>query len=201
MRSILSLWMLACLLLSACTSAATTPAQQIAQVSELPAEPAPTRALPPTASPTAPPTDTPLPTQTPVPTVPPTATAPACTNKAELVKHLLASPNTAVKPEEYFVKMWRIKNSGDCTWSTAYELVFVDGDQMSGPDRVPFPHPVAPGETIDLRLDLFGPLTLYSHTGKWMLRAEDGSLFGLGEAGDPLEVVVMVHPTPFPTPF
>ena len=32
-----------------------------------------------------------------------------------------------------FVKTWRVKNAGTCSWTSSYALVFISGDSMSGP--------------------------------------------------------------------
>jgi len=35
-----------------------------------------------------------------------------------------------------FVKIWRLKNTGTCSWTPSYSLVFSGGDSMSGPSTV-----------------------------------------------------------------
>ncbi len=48
-----------------------------------------------------------------------------------------------------FVKTWRLRNDGSCTWTTAYDLAFVDGDRMGAPTSW-IPKQVKPGESIDI---------------------------------------------------
>ena len=44
---------------------------------------------------------------------------------------------TAMTPGQDFVKTWKIKNTGDCTWGDGYGLIYSYGEKMSG-EAVPF---------------------------------------------------------------
>jgi hypothetical protein len=79
-----------------------------------------------------------------------------------------------------FTKTWTLKNTGTCTWTSAYTLVFVKGDAMAGQSRQFTNAPVAPDQTVQISVDLRAPLTKDSARGDWMLRNADGVLFGLG---------------------
>jgi hypothetical protein len=136
-------------------------------------------------------TATPEPTETQQPTViiatatsiPPTATAtavPTPCNWAQYVKDVTVSDGTEYSAGQKFTKTWRIKNIGTCTWTTSYDLVFVDGSAMSGPAAVDFASTVRPGETVDLSVELVSPSKEGSYKGYWMLRDENGKLFGVG---------------------
>src|SRR5687768_16536485 len=61
---------------------------------------------------------------------------------------------SAYSPNASFTKTWRLKNTGTCTWTTAYKLVFVSGAQMGGPGEVNLPAAVAPNTTVDLSVNL-----------------------------------------------
>ncbi len=125
---------------------------------------------------------------------------PACTNRAEFVKNLNIFDNAALAAGEPFAKIWRVKNSGTCTWTQEYSLVFYSGEQMSGQPSIPLPAAVQPGETVDLRLDLVAPLGQASYTGNWVLKDEQNNVFGVGEKGDQaISVSILVNPTPMPT--
>ena len=199
---------------AACASSPEPPAQptrpviRILDLSSLPSviEPVAPVAVEETA-PSIPPTDLPADT----PSVEPTATGqtesttaadptalqptPACTNQAELVRVLYGSDNIAIKPGDPFAKIWQIKNTGTCTWTLAYALVFVSGEIMESPAAVPLSQEVRPGETIDIRLSLKAPQgpsrTAY---GNWMLQDGNGNRFGIGETGEsPLVVQIWVQ--------
>lgn len=165
----------------------------------------PALAAPPTSTLPEP---TPLPTLAPLPTPQPTSAAsvgqpspvvPACTNLAEFVKSLTVSDNSAFKPEQSFAKIWQIKNTGTCTWTTGYSLVYASGEAMGSPAAVPLPNPVKPGETVDLRVNLIAPVTPATYTGNWYLQDQSGAVFGLGpDSTLPLALTIVVRPVPKP---
>ena len=152
------------------------------------------------------PTDTPEPTKTALPTATPTEqmakvtsvdpskpTIQLCENKAELVRNLSLSENTALHPGELTAKVWRVKNSGTCTWTTSYSLVLVSGDPLSSPKVISLTDPVAPGESIDLRVNVSSPQTYGAFSGSWMLQDENDNKFGIGEQADqPLLIAIQV---------
>jgi hypothetical protein len=150
------------------------------------------------------PTPTPLPTLAPLPTANPvaspsaaasTSTIPACTNTAEFVKNLTIADNTAFKPSTLFAKIWQIKNTGACIWTTDYALVYASGESMGSPAKINLPHAVQPGETVNLRLSLIAPETPGTYTGSWYLQDASGAVFGLGADGaQPLGLTIVVRP-------
>jgi len=79
-----------------------------------------------------------------------------------------------------FTKTWRIKNVGTCTWSTAYSIVFVSGERFGAPNAVSMPGSVAPGQTIDISINLTAPSNGGRYRGDWKLRNASGALFGVG---------------------
>jgi hypothetical protein len=83
-----------------------------------------------------------------------------------------------------FVKIWRIKNIGTCSWTPSYALVFTDGDHMGGPSTVALSGYVDPGETIEIGVTLTAPNKGGSYRGYWKLRNESSVLFGFGPQAD-----------------
>ncbi len=83
-----------------------------------------------------------------------------------------------------FVKTWRIKNIGDCSWTPSYAFVFVSGDSMSGPSTVALTRNVNPGETIEISVTLTAPNKEGNYRGYWKLRNASGVLFGFGAQVD-----------------
>jgi hypothetical protein len=81
-----------------------------------------------------------------------------------------------------FIKTWRLKNIGSCTWSMAYSLVFAYGEQMSYLSSLLLPREVKPGETIDLSLPMRAPFVAGHYRGYYQMKAADGTLFGMGSA-------------------
>jgi hypothetical protein len=83
-----------------------------------------------------------------------------------------------------FVKIWRLKNVGTCTWTTSYALVFTGGDQINGPSATSLPQNVSPGGIIELPVTLKASNTDGHYRGYWKLRNASGALFGIGAQAD-----------------
>jgi hypothetical protein len=140
----------------------------------------------PTATVAVQPTSTAVPTNTPPATAvppPPTATVQAIPcDRATFVKDVTYPDNTEVAVGTTFVKTWRLKNSGSCTWTSGYSVVFVGGDAMNGPASAQLTTgTVPPGGTIDVSVTLKAPDTAGTYRGDWKLRNSAGALFGIGE--------------------
>ena len=83
-----------------------------------------------------------------------------------------------------FVKIWRIKNVGTCSWTPSYSLVFTSGDSMSGPAAISLAGSVNPGEYIEVAVNLTAPNKDGHYRGYWKLRNASGALFGIGTQAD-----------------
>ncbi len=101
-------------------------------------------------------------------------------NAAAFVKDITISDGTMVGAGDDFTKTWRVRNVGTCSWSTSYALVFVSGNRLSAPSTVGMPGYVAPGQFIDLSVDMSAPEDNGSYQGYWKLRDPAGNLFGNG---------------------
>lgn len=148
------------------------------------------RAQTPTAepSPTAIPTSTlaPLPTDLPLTAGSTVAASPSarCVDRAALVDDVTVRDYTALNPGEGFTKVWRLQNTGTCTWTPQYALVFFGGERMQAPISVPLTGTVPPGAMVDLSAEMTAPVTPGTHQGFWRLRNANGEYFGLGASGD-----------------
>jgi hypothetical protein len=148
-----------------------------------------------------PPTNTPLPTNTPIPPTP-TDTPIPC-NQGQFVKDITVPDNTEISAGTTFVKTWRLKNTGSCTWTSGYNIVFYSGDAMSGPASAQITNgTVPPGSTVDISVTLIAPTTPGTYKGNWRLRDAGGSTFGIGSnASQSFWVQIKsVSPTPTPSP-
>lgn len=106
-----------------------------------------------------------------------TATAIPC-DWAGYVKDVTVPDGAEMKPNEAFTKTWRIENLGTCTWNSDYDLVFDEGESMDGPASEPVTGgSVAPGEVVDISIDLTAPSTPGTYRGTYQLRNDDGVIF------------------------
>lgn len=96
-------------------------------------------------------------------------------------------------PGSSFTKVWRLKNSGTCTWKTTYRVVLVSGDVLGGRNNMPLPVEVAPGQSIDLTMNFTTPLIEGDYRGNWQIRNDKGEIFGTtNTANKPFWVSVKV---------
>src|SRR5258707_1043881 len=147
---------------------------------------------PPSFPPTLTPLPPPSPTLTPFASPPPTI-APVGCDKAAFVADVTVPDGTLFSPGTTFIKTWRLKNSGTCTWTTAYKLVFYSGEQMGAPTAINIPRSITPGVTVDLTVNMVAPATGGTYRGYWILSNATGKLFGLGlDASKPIWVDVNV---------
>ena len=129
------------------------------------------------------PTITPQPAVTAIPTI---STLPPTTgcDRATFVSDVTVPDGTVFTPGQLFTKTWRFRNTGKCTWTTGYSLVFSTGDQMGGVSPINIPAPVAPNQTVDLSVNLTAPNTVGNYRGYWLLKNATGGLFGIGTQGN-----------------
>ena len=148
-----------------------------------------------------PPTNTPLPTST---SIPPTATATSIPcDRGSFVKDITIPDDTEIAAGDTFIKTWRLKNTGSCTWTSGYTIYFYSGDHMSGPDSAQLTNgSVPPGSTVDISVTLIAPSTPGTYKSNWRLRNTGGTSFGIGEAANQSFWVQIksVSPTPTPSP-
>ncbi len=146
-------------------SASPTPAVLAAAISptSLPTESAVASIVPPTPAPIQPPTPTP----SPIP----------CLPDARWVADVTVPDNTVFAPGTPFVKTWRVRNSGTCTWEPGTRLVFVSGDPLGGPPAVDVPA-LAPGAQTDVSVSLVAPSAPGTYRTNYQFQAPDGTRFG-----------------------
>lgn len=149
------------------------------------------------------PTSTPMPlptlaSGTPVPMDAPTSgpTLSSANPDPNCAKASLVAENppdsVIVKPGQTFWKTWTLKNTGTCTWTAAYSLVYSSGDLMGGLSSYPLNDDVAPGEQKDISIYLKAPETEGESTGYWKLQSPWNSSFGVGPSDDAFYVKINV---------
>ncbi|MCX6053796.1 MAG: NBR1-Ig-like domain-containing protein [Chloroflexi bacterium] len=143
-------------------SALTVEAPPPAVVPSITPVPLGTVAIPPTPIP-----PTPVPTQD------------TC-NRASWIEDVTFPDGSIFLPNVAFVKTWRVKNVGSCTWNSNYAIVFKNGDQMNAPAATQLLGNVAPGATVDLSVNMKSPAANGEYQANFMFRSDTGILFGTG---------------------
>ncbi len=124
---------------------------------------------------------------------PQVASAASC-DAALFVADVSVPDDTIFLPSTAFIKTWRLKNVGTCTWTTSYKLAFASGTQLSGPDEVPLSAAVSPGATVDVSVNLVSLAGDGTYRGYWQLKNASGTRFGLGTTADkPFWVEIVVR--------
>ncbi|MCA9937826.1 MAG: EVE domain-containing protein, partial [Anaerolineales bacterium] len=86
-------------------------------------------------------------------------------------------PGSEVATGSRFEKQWRVHNAGNTTWNKQYQLVFIGGDHLDGPDAASLDEEVAPGADTILSVSLTAPTEPGKRRSTWRLRNEQGQLF------------------------
>jgi hypothetical protein len=101
---------------------------------------------------------------------------------------------TPMTPGQEFVKTWKIRNSGICTWDTKYQAIF---SYSSPPNEdmdaqpIPLTTLVAPGQEVEVSVQFKAPTTPGEYTGYWTMVNAAGIPFG--QRGKQLIVKIVVQ--------
>ncbi len=106
-----------------------------------------------------------------------------CENAAEFVDDVNIPDNTRLKSKSSFIKTWRFKNIGSCTWTKDYQLVYVGGDPLGLVEMMLLGQEVPPGKTVDISIPFACPEADGSYKSNWMFRDPSGTYFGTGKEG------------------
>jgi hypothetical protein len=88
---------------------------------------------------------------------------------------------TPMTPGQEFVKTWKIKNTGICTWDTSYKAIFSYSsppNERMGAQPLPLTTLVAPGQEVDVSVQFKAPATAGEYTGYWQMVNARGIPFG-----------------------
>ena len=198
-RTILSLVLLTvtALALGACAPAATAPdathtvsaiytsaantftAQEATKIASTPPTPVPSQTSAPSPAPTTGAAATGLPVTG--------GTAAATCNNSIYINDATIPDGTVIAPNNTFTKTWTVKNTGTCSWTTAYKLIFLTGEAMGG-TSAPVTTAVPAGAQTQISVKLTAPATQGNYTGSWQLEDAQGNRFG-----EIITVVIVVN--------
>jgi hypothetical protein len=128
----------------------------------------PTQAVLPTETPVPAATETPTPTRTPTPA--------SCDNSA-FINDASVPDGTVMTAGKEFIKTWKVKNTGTCTWTTGYRLIYSYGEKMGGLPTA-LTAEVAPNADSEIAVKLIAPLKSGTYSGYWRLANNNGYAFG-----------------------
>jgi len=210
------LFVVAPLLLASCTAAPSSPTPDVGFIQTSAASTVMANftltAKAPTNTPLAPLTNTapaPLNTETQVPTAStaqltaevatPTLLPGGITATAGLCDHytwgadldVTIPDGTQMQPGQQFVKTWKIKNDGICTWGAGYKLVYAGySDQMSGVAQ-PINGVIGPGQQVEVTVQFKAPTKAGEYVSAWTMQNATGVRF-FGPGAKPIYVKIVV---------
>ncbi len=109
--------------------------------------------------------------------------------------------NSPIAPNAPFIKIWRVRNDGNCGWGPGYalhSLVFLGGTPMGAQPSMELPQVVQPGQTVEVSVPLVSPGLAGTYRAEWKLRADSGQLIGVGPGGQAALYVQIVVPNNAP---
>jgi len=96
---------------------------------------------------------------------------------ARFVSDVTIPDGTEMQVDQPFGKIWRLRNEGVVSWPAGTQLAFIGGDHLQTIDSVAVPC-VAPGQEVDVAVDMKVPSKPGRYVGYWRLGQPDGTRFG-----------------------
>jgi len=85
---------------------------------------------------------------------------------------------TPMTANQEFVKTWKIKNIGTCTWGDGYDIVFSGtGIKMDG-KAVALGVVVSPGQEVEVSVNFKAPSKIGEYVSTWVMSSPQGFTFG-----------------------
>ncbi|MFN2118432.1 MAG: NBR1-Ig-like domain-containing protein [Candidatus Promineifilaceae bacterium] len=100
-----------------------------------------------------------------------------CENDAEFVEDISIPDYTVVERDDTFVKIWRVRNTGTCTWTPTYKSNFSQGNPLEW-QAMAIAEIVPPGEETEVSVSVQSPDIPGIYQTWWQLSDEQGQNFG-----------------------
>ncbi len=117
-----------------------------------------------------------------------------CRNEATFITDVTVKDATRIAADQRFVKTWRLQNTGTCTWTPDYLIVWTGGAGMAEQATTPLGQSVAPGDKVDISVVLKAPAQKGRYKSSFMLETPAGQRFGIGRRGQQAFWVSIIVP-------
>jgi hypothetical protein len=144
------------------TAAAVTPTLEATSTPEMTATPAPVDAITATV-------DILTPKGSPTPG--------GCDN-AVYVSDMNVPDGTQMAPGQDFLKTWKVRNTGTCTWGVGYSIIYGDYDNKMNGQPVALESAVLPGSEIEVSVQFTAPSQAGEYLSAWRMANAAGAPFG-----------------------
>ncbi len=98
-----------------------------------------------------------------------------CQSQASSALDVTIQPGTRFTSPTSFTKVWRLENTGECTFTpNAFRLRFVGGDLLAAPVSVHMPGAIQPGSSVDISVQFTSPPAAGIYNSNWQLLDASG---------------------------
>ncbi len=98
---------------------------------------------------------------------------------------------TQMTPGQQFIKTWKVKNAGICTWGAGYKVAYAGYTNIMSGQPQPINGVIGPGQEVEISVQFKAPTKAGEYVSAWTLANANGILFfGLG--AKPLYVKIVV---------
>ncbi len=138
------------------------------------------------------------PSPTVVPIVQSNTNSQGCTDAAKFLADVSVPDHSLIAPNAPFNKIWRLKNTGTCTWDNSYLVHYVSGATMTQSPGYYIVEPgqtVAPGQSVDISVGMTSPVESGTYQSYWGLKNKNGQLIPIqgGANGNSFYVKIKVN--------
>ncbi len=84
---------------------------------------------------------------------------------AQFISDVTVPDGTNFAANTPFTKIWRLKNIGNSTWTSAFSVVFISGEMMSATSPQYLTTNVIPGQTVDIAVNMVAPANPGAYQG------------------------------------
>ena len=100
-----------------------------------------------------------------------------CDN-AVFVSDVTVPDGSVMTPGQEFLKTWKVRNTGDCTWGAGYTIVYGGyNDKMSGVPAA-LATTVIPNQEVDVSVQFKAPTKAGEYLSAWRMANPSGYAFG-----------------------
>jgi len=144
------------------------------------------------------PTPSPEHTNLPDPTTTRVPIITTCSDSAKFISDVTIPDGTGFTPNTPFTKIWRLKNTGTCTWDSDYLVAYISGTTMSQQPGYWIIQPgqtVEPGQTVDVSVGMTSPVDNGNYASYWGLKKAEGNFLPIqdGANGNSFFVKIKVN--------
>ena len=107
----------------------------------------------------------------------PRPTAATGTSNSQFVADVTIPDDTVMEPGQPFTKTWRLGNNGTRAWGEGFTVNFINGVAMTQVTSQPAPQ-AATNSEVNVSVLMTAPAEEGSYTSEWMLKDDQGDLFG-----------------------